>query len=599
MTLSKDGEVRLDFGRFLWDGEVDYRAIPVKYLTYAALDAIATYKIGTLLAEECRLLHPVTPLLQNGTNGTNGTTAFGPLSHHIQLRGDIALADIRRLGISVDNEAVNTLSNEIAAEIARLEALLLTYGYKTGTEGVVAIYETIVTQIEQRRGEKLPRTKTGKVSQAEDDLLLFADEPFVDAILKVKGLSKIEKTYLEKFGGGGRVYPEYTLLLKTGRTSCRGIPIQALPREGHVRECLVAAAGHVLIDSDYSMLQLCTLAQIAYDMFGHSRMRDLINEGVDLHRFVAGQILGKAPSEVTKDERQKAKAVNFGLPGGMGVSGLRAYAASSYGVRLGAEEVASWRNAWLDLFPEMKEYLRAGDDLYRLGNTLDLNTFPDGRRIDETTAAMIVVRIAGGAKETSAGRAFTSAELDWAWEQIANSRAARIKALVNDVAIRRGSRDLQQAVKPRYTVAIPTGRVRADCSYTESRNCPFQALEGDGAKLALYDLVRAGFRVVAFVHDEVLVEVPEAPDYRPVVERISEIMVAAMRCVCPDVEIKTESVVTSRWSKSARPLYDADNRLLVDEPDTFVDAKNSALNVGSECAARTINQLPQQLMEAI
>ena len=91
---------------------------------------------------------------------------------------------------------------------------------------------------------------------------------------------------------------------------------------------------------------------------------------------------------------------------------------------------------------------------------------------------------------------------------------------------------------------------------------PFQGLASDGAKLALYELNRAGYRVVAFIHDEVLVEVPERDDYREPAEDISRIMIAAMKQVCPDVEIRTEFAVMRRWDKAAKAVYDAQGRLI-------------------------------------
>ena len=115
---------------------------------------------------------------------------------------------------------------------------------------------------------------------------------------------------------------------------------------------------------------------------------------------------------------------------------------------------------------------------------------------------------------------------------------------------------------PGLPAVITTGRVRADCSFTERHNWPFQALAADGAKLALYALMRAGYRVAAFIHDEVLVEVPERADCREAADDISRIMVESMRLVCPDVAIRTEYAVMRRWSKDAKAVYDKDGRLL-------------------------------------
>jgi hypothetical protein len=178
------------------------------------------------------------------------------------------------------------------------------------------------------------------------------------------------------------------------------------------------------------------------------------------------------------------------------------------------------------------------------------------------TAAAVVLRVAGGATCTSTGRSFSPAEIAWAWQQIEQGRAGTIKRLAKNIATRHGTRELQKAVAPGYIASVPTGRVRSNCSFTESRNWPFQSLAADGAKLALYDLTRAGHRVVAFVHDEVLVEVPESDDYRPVAEEISSIMINAMRQVCPDVATRTEYAVMRRWTKAAKAIYDEHGRLI-------------------------------------
>src|SRR4029077_4189500 len=80
-------------------------------------------------------------------------------------------------------------------------------------------------------------------------------------------------------------------------------------------------------------------------------------------------------------------------------------------------------------------------------------------------------------------------------------------------------------------VATLTGRIRGRVHYSQARNTPFQGLAADGAALALFALVREGFRVVGFVHDEVLVELPDEGGFvsESVVERVTEIMRRAMQ----------------------------------------------------------------------
>ena len=79
------------------------------------------------------------------------------------------------------------------------------------------------------------------------------------------------------------------------------------------------------------------------------------------------------------------------------------------------------------------------------------------------------------------------------------------------------------------------GRLRGRVSFTASRNTPFQALAGDGAKLALWSLLRSGYRIVAFIHDEVVIELPMGADHAAEAERINRIMCEEMQRVIDPV----------------------------------------------------------------
>ena len=76
-----------------------------------------------------------------------------------------------------------------------------------------------------------------------------------------------------------------------------------------------AAPGNKLLITDYSAIELATLAQVCYSTFGYSEMRNRINAGEDLHRYYASIMNNCAIEDVTKQQRQEAKAANFGFPG--------------------------------------------------------------------------------------------------------------------------------------------------------------------------------------------------------------------------------------------------------------------------------------------
>ena len=105
-----------------------------------------------------------------------------------------------------------------------------------------------------------------------------------------------------------------------------------------------------------------------------------------------------------------------------------------------------------------------------------------------------------------------------------------------------------------------TGRIRGNVSYTQARNTPFQSLASDGAKRALGRLVLGGYRVVGFVHDEVLIELPDQGDYvdRSAVEAVVTIMIESMQEMTGDVPVKCEYTVSDRWSKNAELIPDGE-----------------------------------------
>ncbi|MGK5083127.1 DNA polymerase [Bdellovibrionota bacterium FG-1] len=105
-----------------------------------------------------------------------------------------------------------------------------------------------------------------------------------------------------------------------------------------------------------------------------------------------------------------------------------------------------------------------------------------------------------------------------------------------------------QGYQSRSAVETVSGRIRSNCSYTQGKNFPFQGLAADGAKLALYLLVRNGYRVVNYIHDEFVVEVPaDQADVQS--SGIQDLMIQGMRQVCPDVRITVEMGIFDCWKK--------------------------------------------------
>jgi DNA polymerase-1 len=185
-------------------------------------------------------------------------------------------------------------------------------------------------------------TKVKKEPQlTEDHLKTFSEKvPFIPLYLKWKGLSKLKDSYLSPLDTGdfiysdGRIYPS-TLLIRTvtGRTVILDPPMQTYPQHGKfahlIKECIVADPGWVLGARDLSQSELRIAGWLAHD----KNIMDAVKKGIDLHINTAAKIiLSCTIDKVTKEARQQAKPVNFGLIYGMAAESLQDYAKNNYGV---------------------------------------------------------------------------------------------------------------------------------------------------------------------------------------------------------------------------------------------------------------------------
>lgn len=137
----------------------------------------------------------------------------------------------------------------------------------------------------------------------------------------------------------------------SGKCITQGINSQQIPRS-----CKYffynANKDMTTIEADYSTLEL----RLAATIFGDNNMRKQLVEGKDLHRAVAAILLNKPEEEVTKDDRTKAKAVNFGFVYGMSAKRFQEYAFDNYGLTLDIKEAGEWRNKYFRMYPQIAQY---------------------------------------------------------------------------------------------------------------------------------------------------------------------------------------------------------------------------------------------------
>lgn len=621
---SSDGlDVRTSYGRFLRpDGRVDYadllRPEHRPYLTYAGSDPVTTFLVAEALNERARTLFQCRALdlfdrdsyehagAHDGISLGPSWRAFGFLTHDIQLKGALALASVERNGMALDaervHEAVSELDRQLAACLQRLKA---EFDWAPGTGSQVRL-EAILARVERELGA-LPRTEQGRYSRSAEDLEEFATRsPFIHMYLRHQELNKIRNTFMEPLHrADARVRGKFNVLVNTGRTSCSGkrsedgaragLNLQNLPREDSVRECFKASPGHVLFACDYSTIELVTLAQHCLRKFGWSRMAEAIRKNADLHCVYAARRQGipidHLPSWDKKallpllgpdgDKlRNHAKPVNFGFPGGLGAETFVQFARSTYQVEMSVEQAREEKTRWLEAWPEVSLHL-ASDDLMRLAHLAsDLwETHPNvwsAFRADELPWTVHIFRgvMQGQTVTATKQRPYTPEELDWAWGVAAQmlqrmGHLSTEQRAVWDTRVREriAGRDLWSALTPRQRfVSTLTGRLRGYPTYCAARNCVFQGLAADGAKLALYRLYREGFRIVNFIHDEILLEFPEAADHTAMAAQVERIMVEEMRRVVPDLPVTCEYAMMGVWSKRAKAVF-VDGKLAPWVPD--------------------------------
>lgn len=573
VVIDKDDPFRLRYAELIdrpWD-----LADP-GFFTYAIKDAIVTRKLWDVLsAIASKLLFPYRDSLL-----PDAWDRFGPLTESLQVRGAIALRQIERNGISLDRGRVvdtkSKLTSEIEVLTTKLQQLPESGGlFKRNKLGELSLTASgkpamnrlrlceILTEIaEELELTDTPTTgKTGKIGSSVKYWGQYAERSsFLSLWIQLEEVSKL----CQFFAGlaSEKIHPRYTTLVRTGRTSCHGPNIQQLPRSGGFREMVVPSRGFLFLQIDYSAIELRTLAAVCEDRYGSSRLASVIREGVDPHAFTASMFAGVSPEDFNslpnrKQLRQQAKALNFGIPGGLGAKSLVTYAATTYGVELSLDEATVFRDRLIrEVYPELGEYLKE-DPIALLAGNLRTSPFRVRSLFDSDSLVGALKRIVSG-KGKASGAEYGDAFVDRLWNSLEALNCNR--TLAEAISNREAGDNLFRSLffGP---VITSTGRLRGRVGFSQSRNTPFQGIAADGAKLALWNLYKAGFRTVAFIHDEALIEIPEDANHTEEAKRVEEILCRSMEEFTGSIPIACEYSLADRWYKAAEAVFDESGKL--------------------------------------
>lgn len=417
-------------------------------------------------------------------------------------------------GICTDQERVAKLAKVTQEEYDKLQQQLLDAGLMQ-KKGKVVVRVSRDTKAAKERmvnamgGEDNTRkTAKGQVALSRQACEESEDEE-LGAYAEITHLNTLLSKEIPSLKP--EVHSSFEVLMETGRTSSTRPNIQNPSRKGGIRECFVPRRGFVFVDSDYDIIELRTFAQVCLKFIGQSKLAESLNAGFDPHLDLGAQLLGISYEEALKrkkdadikEARQMAKAANFGYPGGMGPTRFAAWVKATSGAEIDERMAESLRRNWFEKWPEAKLYFDY------INNKLSWGPNNEGDRV------------------------------------------ARIQQLTSN-------------------------RIRGNCFYTEACNGFFQGLAADIGKNAGFMISRAcydesvgsplyGSRIVNFIHDQFIVEVPEEIGHECAME-VGRLMRLGAEPFIPDVPATCTPCLATCWSKEAEAVYDENGRLVPWKP---------------------------------
>jgi DNA polymerase-1 len=237
--------------------------------------------------------------------------------------------DMEYEGVKVDVDFLREYSKELEREAAIAEdSVYKQAGVKFNLASPKQLGEVLFEKL--KLDPKAKKTKTGQYATGEDVLLKLAHQSkIVEDILVFRELTKLKSTYVDSLPElinrkTGRVHTSYAQSVAvTGRLASNNPNLQNIPirteRGREIRKAFVPRdSNHVLISADYSQIELRIVAGIS----GDPAMCEAFKKGVDIHTATAAKVFGVEESAVTKEQRYKAKSVNFGIIYGQSAFGL-------------------------------------------------------------------------------------------------------------------------------------------------------------------------------------------------------------------------------------------------------------------------------------
>jgi DNA polymerase-1 len=298
---------------------IDFKSLePAKLSLYSCEDADFTNRLVAILAKKIK------------------EENLSELFETIEMPLIPVLGQMENNGIKLEVAPLTRLDKEVGAKLAQLEKDIHKLAKtKFNINSTKQLKEILFTKLEIPT-DNLKKTKTG-FSTAEDELTKLHDlHPIIPLLQDYRELNKLQTTYLNALPQlinpkTGRLHTSFNqTIAATGRLSSTDPNLQNIPTrtaEGQkIRQAFVAAPGYRLVGFDYSQIEL----RLAAHMSGDKKMIKAFQDEEDIHTATAAEINGVPASEVTKNMRREAKAINFGILYGQGPHGLSQTAGIPY-----------------------------------------------------------------------------------------------------------------------------------------------------------------------------------------------------------------------------------------------------------------------------
>jgi DNA polymerase-1 len=274
----------------------------------------------------------------------------------------LVLKRMEREGISIDTEKLGALSREVSKEMKRLTR---TIHEQAGEEFNINSGRQLQRILFDKLGLKpVRKTKTGYSTDMEVLSQLASEHEIAERILEYRQLAKLAGTYIDALPKlvnreTGRIHTSFNqAVTATGRLSSSDPNLQNIPIRTElgrkIRSAFIPRPGNVLLDADYSQIELRIMAHLS----GDESLLDAFRAGADIHTSTAARIRGVTEEEVDGEMRGRAKTINFGVMYGMGARGL------SRQLGISVEEAKSFIEEYFERYPGIREYIeRSKEDV--------------------------------------------------------------------------------------------------------------------------------------------------------------------------------------------------------------------------------------------